>query len=524
MAKVKRALVSVYEKRGVVDFARGLSSLGVEILSTGGTAELLRRAEVPVVDVSEATGSPEMLDGRVKTLHPGVHGGILARRDRKEHMEALERHRIRAIDLVCVNLYPFEATAAKEGAAPEEVIEQIDIGGPSMIRSAAKNHAFVAVVCSPDRYGEVLEALKANDGEVPPALRTDLAREAFRTTARYDAAIGSWLAERAEGAFPAFFTPLFEKVSDLRYGENPHQKAALYREGGATGPSVAAGEVLWGKELSYNNLLDLDSGLALVREFAGPAVALIKHNNPCGCAEADALADACRAAQAGDPVSAFGCVLALNRAVDAATAEAIASPDTFVEAVVAPGFAAGAIEALTRRQPWGKNVRIVKTGELAPAPQGKAVRDYRRIGGGMLVQDYDRMLLPTGPGPKCVTRRAPSEEEARDLAFAWTVSKHVRSNAIVFARNRAVVGVGAGQMSRVDSSEIAVRKAGDRARGAVLGSDAFFPFPDGLEVAARAGVTAAIQPGGSRNDTAVIEAANALGVAMLFTGMRHFRH
>ena len=523
MAKVQRALLSVYEKRGVVDFARGLSSLGVEIVSTGGTADLLRRAEVPVRDVSDLTGFPEMLDGRVKTLHPKVHGGLLARRDRKEHLEAMKEHGIQPIDLVAVNLYPFESTAAKEGVTPEEVIEQIDIGGPSMIRSAAKNHASVAVICNPDRYAEVLDAMKASAGEVPDTLRIDLAREAFRTTARYDAAIASWLAGRT-GTFPQFFYPLFEKVADLRYGENPHQQAALYRESGFSGVSLAAGEVLWGKELSYNNLLDLDSGLALVHEYAGPAVAVIKHTNPCGAAEADALKDAYVAAQAGDPVSAFGCVLALNRVVDAATAEAIASPGSFVEAIVAPGYAAGAIDALTRRQAWGKNVRIVKVAELASTPRDRHARALTRVLGGLLVQDHDHMLLPTGPGPKCVTKRAPTEDETRDLLFAWSVSKHVRSNAIVLAKGRAVVGVGAGQMSRVDSSEIAVRKAGERARGAVLASDAFFPFPDGLEVAARAGVTAVIQPGGSRNDTAVIEAANAHGVAMLFTGMRHFRH
>ena len=365
MPQVKRALISVYDKRGIVDFARGLSSGGVEILSTGGTADLLRRAEVPVKDVAEATGFPEMLDGRVKTLHPGVHGGILARRDRESHLAALKKHGIGTIDLVVVNLYPFEATAAKEGATAEEIIEQIDIGGPSMIRSAAKNHASVGVVCNPDRYAEVLDAMKGNEGAIPAPLLQDLAREAFRTTARYDAAIGSWMAGRMEGHFPSFFYPLFEKVTDLRYGENPHQKAALYRESGSAEPSLASGEVLWGKELSFNNLLDLDSGLALAREFAGPACVIIKHNNPCGCAEADDLATAFRGAQAGDPVSAFGCVMALNRVVDAATAAAIASPDTFVEAIVAPGFAAGALEALTRKQAWGKNVRIVKVGDLA---------------------------------------------------------------------------------------------------------------------------------------------------------------
>jgi len=524
MAKVKRALISVYEKRGLVDFARGLTDLGVDIVSTGGTAELLRRAEVPVTDVADVTGFPEMLDGRVKTLHPAVHGGILARRDVEEHGKALERHGILPIDLVVVNLYPFEATVEKEGVARDEIVEQIDIGGPSMIRSAAKNHAAVAVVCNPDRYEEVLEAMRGSEGEVPSPLRLDLAREAFRTTSRYDAAIGSWLSAQGEIRFPEFYAPLFEKVTDLRYGENPHQKAALYRQSGTTGPSLAAGEVLWGKELSFNNLLDLDAGLDLVREFAGPAAAVLKHTNPCGCAEADTLEAALRAACTGDPLSAFGCVIALNRVVDGPTAEAIASPDTFVEGIVAPGFAAGAIEALTRRQPWGRNVRIVKVGETATAARDRATRDLKRIAGGLLLQEHDRMLLPTGPGPKCVTKRTPTEEEDRDLRFAWTVAKHVKSNAIVFAKDRTVLGVGAGQMSRVDSSLIAVRKAGDRAAGAVLASDAFFPFPDGVEEAAKAGITAVIQPGGSRNDAAVIEAANNLGVAMLFTGMRHFRH
>ncbi len=524
MAKVRRALLSVSDKRGVVEFARGLAEMGVEILSTGGTADLLRKASVPVKEVAEVTGFPEMLDGRVKTLHPAVHGGLLARRDLPEHMAALEKHGILPIDLVVVNLYPFESTVAKEGVTREEAIEQIDIGGPSMIRSAAKNQASVAVVCNPDRYEEVLAAMRAGGCEVPESLRFDLAREAFRTTARYDAAIGSWLAAKGEGSFPIMYTPLFEKVVDLRYGENPHQRAALYREAGATEPSVSSAEVLWGKELSYNNLLDLDGGLELVREFAGPAAAVIKHNNPCGCAEADSLEDAFRRAYDGDRVSAFGCILASNRVVDAATAAAIARPETFVEGIVAPGYAGGAIETLTQRQPWGKNIRILKVADPASAPREKSARDLKRISGGLLLQDRDRMLLPTGPGPKCVTKRAPTEEETRDLLFAWPVCKHVKSNAIVLAKGRAVVGVGAGQMSRVDSSELALKKAGERARGAVLASDAFFPFPDGVEVAGKAGVTAVIQPGGSRNDHAVIDACNALDVAMLFTGMRHFRH
>ncbi len=524
MEPVRRALLSVYDKRGIVDFARGLADLGIEILSTGGTADLLGRARIEVRDVADVTGFAEMLDGRVKTLHPAVHGGLLARRDLPGHMAALEERGIPRIDLLAVNLYPFEATVAREGATDEEITEQIDIGGPAMLRSGAKNHASVAVVSSPDRYAEVLAALRANAGGVPDALRLDLAREAFRTTARYDAAVGSWLSSRGGGTFPEFYSPLFRKVSDLRYGENPHQRAALYGEAGTDEPSLAAADILWGKELSFNNILDLDAGLDLVRDLAGPAAAVIKHTNPCGCAEADTPLEAYRNAYAGDPLSAFGCVLALNRVVDAETAIAIARPDTFVEAIVAPGYAAGAIEALTGRQPWGRSVRIVKVADPASAARLRAPRDLRRIVGGVLVQDRDRMLLPTGPAPRCVTQRPPTDAERADLLFAWGVSKHVKSNAVVFAKGRATVGIGAGQMSRVDASEAAVRKAGDRARGAVLASDAFFPFPDGLEVAARAGVTAAIQPGGSRNDAAVIEAANSHGMAMLFTGMRHFRH
>ncbi|MHC4820741.1 MAG: bifunctional phosphoribosylaminoimidazolecarboxamide formyltransferase/IMP cyclohydrolase [Planctomycetota bacterium] len=524
MAKLTRALISVYEKRGVVEFARGLVEHGVDIVSTGGTAELLRKAEVPVVDVSEVTGFPEMMDGRVKTLHPAIHGGLLARRDDADHMAALEEHGMRPIDIVVVNLYPFEATVAKEGVTPEEIIEQIDIGGPSMIRSAAKNHASVAVVCQPARYEEILGALKEHEGDLPQELRLDLAREAFRTTARYDAAIGSWFADRGGHDFPEFYSPLFEKVTDLRYGENPHQAAAVYRESGSSAPSVASGETLWGKDLSFNNLLDLDAGLEIVREFAGPAVAVIKHTNPCGCAEADNLQDAFTNALAGDPLSAFGCIVALNRVVDAETAEVIAGPDTFVEGIVAPGFAGGALEALTQRRPWGKNVRIVKVDDPASAPRDGSLRDLKRLAGGLLVQEQDRMLLATGPGPKCVTKREPTEEEKADLLFGWTVAKHVKSNAIVLAKDRASVGVGAGQMSRVDASTIAVRKAGERVRDSVLASDAFFPFPDAVEVAAEAGVTAIIQPGGSRNDAAVIEAANEAGLAMLFTGMRHFKH
>jgi phosphoribosylaminoimidazolecarboxamide formyltransferase/IMP cyclohydrolase len=520
--KIRRALLSVWDKTGLVEFARGLVSMDVEIVSTGGTASLLRSSGVPVRDVSELTGFPEMLDGRVKTLHPKVHGGLLSLRDNDEHQATMAIHGIEPIDLLCVNLYPFEQVAGKADSTYEETIENIDIGGPAMVRSASKNYRSVAVVTSPRRYGEILDELRAGAGSLDAETLLDLARAAFRLTARYDAAIANFLAGEQQELFPSFVAPFFEKERDLRYGENPFQKAALYVERGAGGPSVAAGELLWGKELSFNNIIDLDSALRIVREFEEPAAVVIKHTNPCGAAVAKTPAEAFRNAYAGDPVSAFGCVLGFNRVIDAETAAAIAQPEHFVECILAPGFDATALSTLTSKVKWGKSLRLLKVGNLA-APLGPRDRDFRRILGGGLMQEYDQRVF-TDDGTNVVSERTPTAEETADMDFAWILAKHVTSNAIVLARGRALVGVGAGQMSRVDATDIAVRKAGERAKGAALASDAFFPFADGLVKALEAGVRCAIQPGGSRNDHEVIAAANAAGAALVFTGMRHFRH
>jgi phosphoribosylaminoimidazolecarboxamide formyltransferase/IMP cyclohydrolase len=433
----------------------------------------------------------------------------------------MAEHGIVPIDLLCVNLYPFESVVAKPDAPFEEAIENIDIGGPAMIRSASKNFRSVAVVTSPRRYGEILDKLRSPNGLDDETL-LDLARGAFRLTARYDAAIANFLAGEQKQLFPSFVAPFFEKERDLRYGENPFQKAALYTERGSGGPSVAAGELLWGKELSFNNILDLDAALRIVREFEEPCAVVMKHTNPCGAAVAGTLAEAFSKAYAGDPVSAFGCVLGFNRVVDADTAAAIAVPDHFVECILAPGFEATAIATLTSKVKWGKSLRLLKVANLSSA-LGPRDRDFRRILGGGLMQEYDQRIY-TDEGTNAVSERKPSAAEQADLDFAWILAKHVTSNAIVVAKDRALVGVGAGQMSRVDATEIAVRKAGERCKGAALASDAFFPFKDGLEVALKAGVTCAIQPGGSRNDHEVIAAANAAGAALVFTGMRHFRH
>ena len=514
--KVKTALLSVYDKNGIVEFAGRLAEFGVEILSTGGTAKALREAGIPITDVSEYTGHPEIMDGRVKTLHPKIHGGILCVRDSKDHMAQAKKSGIRMIDLVVVNLYPFREVVARLDVAFEEAIENIDIGGPSMVRSAAKNHKYVTILTDPVDYARVIDDLRRREGSTSEMLRRELAVKAFTHTARYDGSIAGWLGGRED--FPDVLTLQFEKIDDLRYGENPHQKGAAYRSTLRTAPSVAHAAFLGGKDLSYNNILDLDSAFELVRELRSQACVIVKHNNPCGAGCAETPHDAFRKALAGDPVSAYGGLAAFNGPLDVATAEAIAVKENFFEGIIAPKFERGAVEILRERTKWGKNVRLLEAGTLASQnPDSLQVRSIRD---GALVQSADASLT----GEIRDANGAPTEEQKRDLMFAWTVCKHVRSNAIVFAKDRAVVGVGAGQMSRVDSSEIAVRKAGERAKGSVLASDAFFPFPDGLEVAVAAGVTAAIQPGGSRNDTAVIEAANNLGVAMLFTGMRHFRH
>lgn len=516
MAKIERALISVSNKDGVVEFARGLAAAGVEILSTGGTARALREGGVTVIDVSEYTDSPEIMDGRVKTLHPRVHGGVLMR-DTEADRAALTSIGGKPIDLVCVNLYPFEETVAR-GASHEETIENIDIGGPSMVRSAAKNQARVAVVTEPDDYDEVLNAVKSGSG--PSAdLRARLAAKAFTHTAAYDGAIAAYLTSGDDSRFPGTLTLSFTKAYDVRYGENPHQQGAFYVERNAEPGSLAVAESLGagGKELSFNNLVDVDATLDAVREFTEqPAAVVVKHTNPCGVARATTLEQAYRIAREADAQSAFGGIVALNREVDEATATAI--KETFIECVIAPGFSAAALELLKKK----KNLRILATGEWL-APDHQALH-YKRVGGGLVVQDRDA----TGPGEvragKVVTKRQPTDDEFQALDFAWRVCKHVKSNAIIFAKPDRTVGVGAGQMARVTAVGIASDKAGELSRGAAMASDAFFPFPDGIEAAAAAGITAVVQPGGSKGDEAVIAAADAAGMAMVFTGVRHFRH
>lgn len=510
---MKRALISVSDKSGVVDFARELDRLGYEIVSTGGTAKTLREAGVPVTYISDVTGFPEILDGRVKTLHPRVHGGILAMRNDK-HLAQLREHDITPIDLVAVNLYPFRETVARPGVTLEEAVENIDIGGPAMVRAAAKNHRYVLVVVNPQRYGDVIDALEKDTAN--EEFRLELAREAFAHTAAYDGAIAAYLAglNATAGGFEELWQKNYELVQTLRYGENPHQQAAFYRDPAAGGAGVGHAEQLHGKELSYNNILDLNSALECVREFSDTAVVIVKHNNPCGVCCAPTLAGAYTGAYEGDPVSAFGGIVACNTKVDAETAREMNK--IFLEAVIAPDYDPDALAILMEK----KDLRILKTGPL-DAPGDRF--DLRKVNGGLLVQNVDRGVVDeTKLRP--VTRRAPSAEEMDDLLFAMTVCKHVKSNAIVVAKNKKVLGVGAGQMNRVTSARIALGHAGEAARGAVLASDAFFPFPDTLEEAVKAGVTAVIQPGGSLRDDQSITVANDNDIAMVFTGMRHFRH
>ncbi|MFN3324840.1 MAG: bifunctional phosphoribosylaminoimidazolecarboxamide formyltransferase/IMP cyclohydrolase [Bryobacteraceae bacterium] len=518
MAKIERVLLSVTDKTGIVEFARGLSELGAEMISTGGTARLLREAGLAVRDVADVTGFPEMLDGRVKTIHPRVAGGVLAIRSKPDHMQSLADHGIPAIDMVVVNLYAFEKVAARADATVEELIENIDIGGPTMIRAAAKNYQDVAVVTSADDYPALLKELRANQGALSLATHWRLARQAFSRTAAYDRAISNRLAtlDVEDGSFrdnrtalPAILDIRAARALDLRYGENPHQAAALYASGRS---GIAGARQLQGKELSYNNLVDLDAAWQLIREFGRPASAIIKHTNPCGCAEQETLAESYRKAFEADPVSAFGGVLAFNRALDEETAREIAK--TFIEAIAAPDYTPDAIEVLSVK----KNLRLVK---VEPSPLDEPV--IKSISGGFLVQTPDIHKL-TPESAQVVTERAPTEEEWRALEFGWKVVKHVKSNAIVYARPGQSVSAGAGQMSRVDSVKVGAMKAVLPLRGCVLASDAFFPFPDGVEEAARHGITAVIQPGGSVRDDDVIAAANRLGLAMVFTGIRHFRH
>jgi phosphoribosylaminoimidazolecarboxamide formyltransferase/IMP cyclohydrolase len=508
MIPIRRALLSVTDKSGLVDFARTLAGLGVDLISTGGTARLLRDSGIAVRDVSEVTGFPEMLGGRVKTMHPRITGGILAIRSSAEHMQALAAHDIAPIDLVVVNLYAFEATAARPGVTLEEMIENIDIGGPTMIRSAAKNFDDVAVVTDPADYAALAEELRAAGGALSRDTRWRLAQKAFATTAAYDRAIANTLSGSPGQALPEVLDVRVRQTMALRYGENPHQSAALYATGAA---GVAGARQLHGKELSYNNLVDLDAAWQLAREFERPAAAIIKHTNPCGCAEQDTQAAAYAKALECDPVSAFGGVLAFNRALDAETAAAVA--ELFVEAIAAPGYSPAALERLQAK----KNLRLV---EVADAPVGVVVKS---ISGGYLVQTEDALTLDRNQ-LRVVTERAPTAAEMAALEFGWKVCKHVKSNAIVFAGAGQTVGVGAGQMSRVDSVRIAAAKAVLPLPGTVVASDAFFPFPDGVEELAKHGATAVIQPGGSVRDPDVIAAANRLGLAMVFTGIRHFRH
>lgn len=518
---VNRALISVSDKLGLADFARGLSDCGVEIFSTGGTRRYMETAGLAVADVSAYTGFPELLDGRLKTLHPRVFGGILCRHDRPDDMAAIAQHDIVPFELVVVNLYPFEATIARHGVTRDEAIEQIDIGGPSLVRAAAKNHAFVAVVTCPEQYSAVLEEIIAT-GQISLELRRRLAAEAFACTAAYDRAIADYFASEPEeeGGFAANLNLVLRRKEELRYGENPHQRAALYREVGGRGPSLVTARQLNGKELSYNNLLDLDSALAIVRMFAEPAAAVIKHNNPCGAATADSLADAACKAMAGDPISAYGSVLGFNRTVDVATAQALAAPGLFIEAIVAPDYEAAAVGILTTVPKWKKNVRLMQVGRLDDLP---SMRHFRYINGGMLVQQSD-VLADLENQWRVVTQTQPSEELLDDLRFGWSIVRHVKSNAIVLVQQQALFGVGAGQMSRVDSVDIAIRKAGERASGSILASDAFFPFPDSIHRAADAGIAAVIQPGGSIRDEEVIAACNERDLPMIFTGCRHFKH
>lgn len=518
MAGVKRALISVSDKTGVVDMARGLAGLGAEILSTGGTAKTLRDAGITVTDVAAYTGSPEILDGRVKTLHPKIHGGLLGRRKEPKHVAEMQKHEIGPIDVVVVNLYPFEATISKPNCSLEEAIENIDIGGPSMLRSAAKNHDDVLVVVDPADYTRALDALKEG-GDVSPSLRRELAMKVFQHTARYDSLIADYLQKQVQGnaaKFPPILSLQFERVDTLRYGENPHQEGAFYRELHSKEPSVSRATTLHGKAMSYNNYLDANSALELVKEFSETAVVIVKHNNPCGVALGAVPVEAYVKARETDPISAFGGVIAFNRSVDLAAAKEITS--TFVEVVVAPGYTPEALTELKRK----KDLRLLEVGSLTET--AREGLDLKKLVGGLIVQDRDLGELKDIKGLQVPTVRKPTEEEYAACAFAWKVCKHVKSNAIIYARPGQTVGIGAGQMSRVDSVKLAGMKAVLPVKGCVMASDAFFPFRDGLDAAAQAGIIAVIQPGGSIRDQEVIKAADEHQMTMILTGMRHFRH
>lgn len=521
MLKIKRALISVSDKSGLDEFVKGLNEFGVEMLSTGGTAKMIANLGIPVKDVSSYTGFPEMLDGRVKTLHPKIHGGLLALRGKADHMEQIKKHKIELIDMVVVNLYPFKKTIEKPNVRFEEAVENIDIGGPSMLRSAAKNFRSVAVICNPAKYADILNELKKNKGSLSPAILEKLAIEVFEQTSTYDAMIDAYLRkalEKSENTFSNSIKLDYKKSQVLRYGENPHQKAAFYKDEFILEPSVSNAVQLAGKELSFNNIIDLNAALEIVKEFNEPAVSVIKHTNPCGAASADSLGAAYVNALDCDRLSAFGSIIGLNKPVNEKTAETIMKEADFVECIIAPSYSKTALQIFAKK----KNLRIMGVPNFEK--EFKAFDgDMKKVVGGLLLQDRD--VARVHPNMlKTVTNTKPTKEQLESLIFGWKICKHVKSNAIVFSQGKKTVGIGAGQMSRVDSVIIASRKAGERSKGATLASDAFFPKPDSIEMAAKAGITAIIQPGGSIKDNDVIKAADSFNIAMVFTGVRHFKH
>ncbi|MEA3328764.1 MAG: bifunctional phosphoribosylaminoimidazolecarboxamide formyltransferase/IMP cyclohydrolase [Candidatus Omnitrophota bacterium] len=529
MVKIRRTLISVSDKQGIKEFSAGLHGLGVEILSTGGTAKLLKQAGIPVKLVSDYTGFPEMLDGRVKTLHPKIHGGLLALRKNPEHMEQIKKASIDPIDMVVINLYPFERIAAKPDVKLEEVIENIDIGGPSMLRSGSKNFRDVAVVSNPDRYEAILKEMEENDCTLSDNTLRNLGIEVFRLTSQYDQAIydylkqntkdktpGIWLGTESTGGFPDSLNLSFEKVQDLRYGENPHQKAAFYKEKSPARSGVVGARQLHGKELSFNNIIDLNAALEIIGEFEEPAAVIIKHTNPCGAALGNTLDQAYKKALECDPLSAFGSIIGLNKTVDASTAASIISAG-FVEVIVAPDYEQNALAELEKK----KNLRILEIGPILHKSQNMV--DFKKVVGGLLAQDYNQKSV-LKEELKVVTDSVPGDSEIDSLIFAWRICRHVKSNAIVLVKGSCTIGIGAGQMSRVDSVIIARRKAGERSKDSVLASDAFFPKRDAIDAAARAGVRSIIQPGGSIRDQEIIDACNEHKISMVFTGTRHFKH
>ncbi len=535
--KVRRALISVSDKTGVVDFARELSGMGVEIISTGGTARELSGAGIKVIGIENVTGFPEMMNGRVKTLHPKIHGGLLALRDNAEHVQAMKDNDITGIELVCVNLYPFEQTVAKPGCTMEEAIENIDIGGPSMVRSAAKNNKFVAIVTSPVQYAQIIKEMKQNDGAISVAVRAELARRAFALTAGYDSAISSYLAGQAGDSFPEQVSISIRRGEQLRYGENPHQKAAFYRLAKDSEESCVANasQLEGGKQISFNNLMDTDAAFGLVQEFDEPAAVVVKHMNPCGAAVDADITEAYRKAYIADVTSAFGGIIALNRPVTEKLADAIVESYSrwgkalgaggfFAEVIIAPSFDLAAVELIRTRKRWGReDVRLLETGPINRSKISRDEYDLRCIVGGVLLQERD--MVGWEPDQiKVVTKRQPTDKELQDLELAWITAKHVKSNTIVLAKDRMVVGVGAGQMNRVDSGMLAIRQAKEMADGSAMASDAFFPFPDNVTQAAKAGIRAIVQPGGSKQDQLSIDECDKYDVAMIFTGKRHFKH